>query len=193
MMFSGFRVAVQHAAGMREGDGVADLAKHFEHPFQCGALGAIAHGGEHVLERPAADELHRIKAAPRDIRAEVMDGDDVGMIELRKDAGLAQEAILVLGTNALRGSDLHRNVASKAFLPRSMDRAHSAGADDLQDLVPGDRHGAVALQVELLPLAQRFRIKTARGTGLRPVWVGQRRTATFANGNAVGHGLDGAQ
>ncbi len=85
----GLEVAMHHAAAVRVGDGVADVGEMRE---ELEARGESAGLGELLLERDAADQLLRVVGDAVGMRAQLVDRDDVWMLELAGDAGLADEA-----------------------------------------------------------------------------------------------------
>ena len=81
-------------------------------------------------------------AARRGDLAEVMHGDDVGMVQARQGAGFAVEP---LGKARVAGGggrqDLQRHQAVQAGLARLIDGAHAALADELKDFELGKQLG----------------------------------------------------
>ena len=96
-------------------------------------------GGGGFAGVAAADQLQRhVKVAA--ILPGIEDGDDVGMVDLRRDARFAQEALaerLVAGVR--RADDFERHLAPERGLHRLEYRPHAALTDLSQDLVAAER------------------------------------------------------
>ena len=77
------------------------------------------------------------------VRADVVDDEDVGVIELGGGAGFLLEAREAVGIRGEAGvNDLDGDVAPESRVPRPVDLAHAAGAEGREDLVgaePGAR------------------------------------------------------
>ena len=90
---------------------------------------------------------HEIRLAVRDARA--VDGQHVRVLDRRRGARLAQEALArPLVVDALGRDDLDGDLAVELELMRAIDDAHSAAPDRLLDpttleLRPGDEHAHV--------------------------------------------------
>jgi hypothetical protein len=83
-----------------------------------------------------ADELHHHEVGVAGL-APVVDGDDVGVPEHARGAGLAAEPIDEGGIVGQIGmEDLERHIAVEDRVVGSVDLAHAAGSDAGYDLVP---------------------------------------------------------
>ena len=130
----GLEVVVDDEAAVGEGDGVADLDQDPEVILEAVGLGPdsvlVALGVEEVLPGDPVHELHRQDDLAGRVRAEVIDGDDVGMVKASRGDSFCHEA---LPTRLAADPDLalegHR--ALEAALVGPIDDAHSAAADDL--------------------------------------------------------------
>ena len=88
-----------------------------------------------LLEVTALEKLHRQKRQALFL-AEVVNGDDVAVRQLRGGARLAEEAIPQLGLRMeLRGNDLDRNDPGEQGIERLVDGPHAALAEQLGDFV----------------------------------------------------------
>ena len=104
---------------------------------------------EHVREVGPLDELHREVQTALDL-AGVVDGDDVGMLELGRRARLADEALAeLLACGQLRVQQLERDRAPQMHVLRAIDDAHAAAPGHLVDAVAGDLQRPARLGVEL--------------------------------------------
>ena len=127
-------VAMDHAALVRVGDGVADLQEVLEARRQGMVLVRRfvlrverARVGDQLAERLAFDQLHGVgrPSARRDLEA--VDRDDVRMIELRGHLHLAHEARA--GRPVVRDLErqlLERHAAKQLDVAGDVDRAHAA-------------------------------------------------------------------
>ena len=94
---------------------------------------------EHVAQRLAlqqfADDVRRAF-----VRADVVDGEDVGMIQRRRGAGFLLEAAKAVGIRRIRGGqDLDRDLASETRVVGEINLAHSATAQQVQDFVGAEQ------------------------------------------------------
>ena len=161
----GLEVAVADAAAVRERDRVEDLEEHVEQPEQVlvldrrgdqepalvDAIVGRAERDDQVVEGAALDQLHAEVGLLVLVERELVDRDDVGVVELAGDLGLADEA-----------ADRQGRVLVDAV--QRLDRDPSA-----QRRVDGDvdgRHAAareLTLVDEALALAREHRGDQARG------------------------------
>ena len=132
----GLEVAVDDAGGVRAGEPVGQLAGDVEHlPGRQRELGA-----NQVAQRRAVHELHDGEGQPGRL-ADLVDGDDVGVVEGRGRAGLLGES-----TEAVRdrgeglGQELDGDVAAEVEVPRTVDLAHAPRAQLVEELVPAEPH-----------------------------------------------------
>jgi hypothetical protein len=112
-------VAVDHAVRVRRRERVGHLARElhgFVHRKRPRALESVAerfagHEGSHVIEEPVA-------------RAESEHGEDVRMLDLRRERCLALEARDARLARELRRKDLHHHLPPQARLLGEEDVAH---------------------------------------------------------------------
>jgi hypothetical protein len=113
---------------------------------------------QHVAKVHSVDELHHQEIQSSGL-AEVVDGDDMRMVELRKQLRLTCEAPGEAGiVFPLRSEDLDGDQAVERFLPRLVNDPHAAPTEAFDDLelreFPGDfprlqrwnRRGAFPIQ-----------------------------------------------
>ena len=90
----------------------------------------------HVLQALPLDDAHRVVGLPVGQRAEIVDGDDVRMLELRGDAALAHEAPRDRGLRVdAELQRLQRDDAADLAIARAHDLADAAGAERVAELV----------------------------------------------------------
>ena len=97
-------------------------------------------GGEPALERSPAQTLHG-QEHPVLVNADVEDGDDVRVRELRDRLGLSNQTLLAphpIPVPLLRGQELESDLAIEIGIERRVDDAHAAGAQALEDHVAAD-------------------------------------------------------
>src|SRR6185295_6959432 len=124
-------VAVDKPLRVRERERPADLEAELEHPAHRQRAAAF----DELLQVVALDELEDDELLPV-LLAAIDHRDDVRMRELRDRARLAPEALDVLLVLAvLFMEDLQRDVALEQRVEGAMDGRHSAGADDVLQLV----------------------------------------------------------
>jgi hypothetical protein len=162
----GLEVAVDEAVLVGGGEALAGLAEHGED---------LAPGpGFEVQpdrERDALDELHGDEDVVL-VGADVVDRDDVGVREAGHRLGLAQEAsagdVLALAAE-VRVEQLDGDLAVELGVPRGVDDAHAAGADQAQDVEPPDldRRARASAGSGAGPRRGRPR---GRGCGARRTW-----------------------
>ncbi|MEZ4296389.1 MAG: hypothetical protein R3B70_15565 [Polyangiaceae bacterium] len=150
----GLEIAVNEAAPVSRAEAPHDLRHHEDRlgARQAGSLPAQA-----LAERLAREQLHRdvaVRVGPGLDAAVVVDGDDVGVVDLRGEAGLAKHPLAIVGGGAvaaacLRGDDLERDEAAQGQVFGLVDDAHApvpqrareavASGDDVID-GEGERH-----------------------------------------------------
>ena len=97
-------------------------------------------GSQHRLEVGAVDVAHGDEQ-PAIGLARVVDGDDVRVVEARRQPRLVQEPLAeALVVREALGQHLERHRASEAHVAREVDLAHAAPPDPLPDLVDAE-HG----------------------------------------------------
>ena len=93
---------------------------------------------EHLLQVGAVDEAHRDVQLAVDL-AGVVNGDDIRVLERRRQPRLAQEALPERSIRSeVRGKQLQCDVAVEREIARAVDDPHPAAADDRLDPVPGE-------------------------------------------------------
>jgi hypothetical protein len=123
-------VAVDHAGGVRGADAGADRARDREHAGDGQRLARDPRG-----ERFAVDELHGQHAFAVEV-AEIVDARDVGMRDPARELDLAAEPLeRPRRSRQLGPQDLERDRLVELEVARLVDVAHSAGAQQPDDLV----------------------------------------------------------
>ena len=121
-------VAVDDALLVRELQRVANLRHDGER-----LLGLHLPGADHLAQVYAVHEFHREIIQPAAL-AEVVDGDDVRVAELRERARLASEALDEIRRQRVGGrQDFQRDDAIQIELPRLVHDAHAAAPEQLED------------------------------------------------------------
>ena len=93
------------------------------------ALGRQRPGGHEIGQRPARDELHGDVVEPG-VGADLVDGQDVGMVERGRGLRLAQEPARSRGFARLLGAhDLEGSQAAQPRVPGLVDDTHAALAE----------------------------------------------------------------
>jgi hypothetical protein len=136
----GFHVAVDDVVGVRVrqsgGDGGADAHDFFWRQVTI-ALNAL-------LERFALDQFHGEKEIAVAL-ADVVAGDDVGVVELGRGAGFQEEsADVFLVFRQASGQDLQGDDAVERNLAGLVDGAHAAFAQFRDQFVVADARGLAA-------------------------------------------------
>ena len=124
-------IQVQHAAAVREVDGLAHLEEHAQQALEARAVGlcgdAAAHEGG---ERVALDELHHEEGAARRVDVDVVDGHDVRVVEAAGDVRFGdEERDLVDARRQRRVQHLDGDAASHRVVEHVEHGAHAAGGD----------------------------------------------------------------
>jgi hypothetical protein len=121
-----------------KGDGVAHFLKKGEQRGQWVFFHRLRHACgqqfKHLLERNAAHHFHGVKWLPVLVDAQLVDGDDARVFELRGHAGLSDETAEVGRAGAIE-HHFHGHPALGGRVLRLEDRAHPAPCDDLADVV----------------------------------------------------------
>ena len=119
---------------------VADDAHRLGH-------GELAHARQLGAERFALDEGHDVEEEVA-LAAGGQEGDDVRVLQPRRQAHLALEALDADGRGGFRREDLHHHLALDLHLFGEEDAAHPAAAELAQDEVAGaDRVLHLALEI----------------------------------------------
>ncbi len=126
------QVAVDDAAGVREGDGIGDTYQETH------ALGHRAGLLGPRVEALTTHQLHRVEQAAIRQRADVVDRDDAGVFEVRQDAGLGFQPRQRRRVGRA-AQHLQRDVAPQRAIGDPIDRAHPAASERLHQLVPRAR------------------------------------------------------
>ena len=147
------------AVRVRKGDRVAD-AKKYGKPVADTALRR-----QPLVEALAADALHRVVHAAIGQLAEVVNGDDAGVLEAGEDASLAGHRARRAGVRPAIGGravhDLQRDLPTdRVVLPGTVDDAETSFTQSFDDRVAAD-HDAI-----LLDKRQCFRFAGARSAGI---------------------------
>ena len=82
----------------------------------------------------ATHKFHHIEKAPVGQRADVVDRNDAGVLELREDAGFGVQARQRRGIRSA-AENLHRDVAAQGAVGHAIDGAHAAAPERLHQLV----------------------------------------------------------
>ncbi len=132
-------VAVQHALRVRVGHRLADLEQHAQRARQRPAFASLARGGEDRLQIAPRDQPHREVHAALGVQAHLVHRHDAGVVQLRGDLRLLEEAVEQARIDArdragliasARGThDLHRQLAAQVLVPDAQHRAHAAVPD----------------------------------------------------------------
>jgi hypothetical protein len=127
---------VQHAAVVGVGDGLADLHERREQPaLRPLLLGAVAHRPQHLAQRATRHPLHHEVDAAVVRRPDLVDGDDVGVLQLAGDLGLGDEASelgLLHGVGVQQ--QLDGDAAAQLGVARLEHPAHAAATELLAHL-----------------------------------------------------------
>jgi len=130
----GLDVSVHKAARVSRIECVCDLGDKQKSP-------ARLHGtlvAQETLQIPTLDQAHDDEELALGL-ANVVDGDDVGVLERSRELGLLQEALAeALIRHQLRREQLESNVALQARVVGAIDDAHAAGAQQDLDPVAGE-------------------------------------------------------
>ena len=135
-----------------------------------GPLGAErSAGSQQGLEVGAVDVAHRDEQPAIDL-AGVVDGDDVRVVEARRQPRLVQEPLAeALVLREALGQHLERHRAAQTHVAREVDLAHAAPSDPLPDLVDAE-HGPferVWLTHRLVPSCTPSPTRTSAATAGR--------------------------
>ena len=138
----GLEIAVDDARAMGLGEALGDLRGQVDGPLRLDPAAA-----DHVVQGEALDQLHHdVRLAER--LADLVDGDDIGMVQRRGGAGLLRKPRQPIGVGGvLRRQELDGDVALQIEIARAKDLAHPSGTDAGEEFVvpetraDGGRHG----------------------------------------------------
>lgn len=134
---------------MRKGDRIADFLEGSQQRAQRilgdGPSVLLLNLLKHLGERDALDEPHGVINHAVGGDPEIVQGNDVGMLQLPRDARLGDETVDMLVGGLRPGEDdLDRHRALDAVVTRGKNRPHAALGDDAPQLVSRSRHGLLA-------------------------------------------------
>ena len=126
------------ASGVRIVQGEADALKHVEQSqarvFEARLPISLPQLPEHLVEVGLADHLHRVEHRAIGSNAEIVDGDDVGVLKLSGDAGFSdQGADQGLVGLALRVQALHGHDPAEILIEGCLDHPHSPASQLLAE------------------------------------------------------------
>jgi hypothetical protein len=141
----GLQVAVDHAALVRVVHSVGDRAEHLEPLRDLLRRQRASAGGEPLVERLSAHQLHREVVVPVGRVPRLVDRGDVGVPESAERLGLAAEHAGVDVVDVVPLShDLDGDAPARAGLLGLPHHAHAALAEEADDAVVADRLGRSA-------------------------------------------------
>lgn len=121
---TGFDVAMHDARAMRVGQRLGDVDENRS------ALGDTdAPTFESLPEGFTADERHRVIRKPAVGDAGRQHGNDVRLLQTRRDPNLLREPLGRNGAGELGVEDFHNDVAAEHFVARDEDARHAASAE----------------------------------------------------------------
>ena len=127
----GLQVPVHDPGRMRLGETVGGLHRDVEKPLRRERFSRR----QEFAKRLSVHELHRDVGRPVGF-ADVVDGQDVGVVQGRGRARFLLEALAAFGMAGHRGrQNLDRDVAAEPGIGRAIDLSHPAGADRGGDAV----------------------------------------------------------
>ena len=132
----GLEVAVDDAVAVGVSDGVCG-GDHLREQGEAG--GEALAGGDALLERAALDELHAQEGAAELVAAEVVEGDDAGVLQAGGDRGLAGEALDGGGVEAQELLDGDR--AAELAVLGAADGTEAAAREHLGEAVAAGGRG----------------------------------------------------
>ncbi len=121
---------MQNAALMRKVHRPAHSDQNLDCLFRAGAAGS-----DHVRQTAAINQLHA-EIVLAFVRADLVNGQDVGVIEVGGRLGLGVEALNIGFAGQLTGEDhLHRDQAIETDLAGFPDHAHSPAGDFFDEFI----------------------------------------------------------
>jgi hypothetical protein len=131
---------------MLAGVGVRQRVRHLARDPERVVERQLRLAAEPVAQRGAVHEGHDVvEEAVRGTG--VVEGKDVGMLELGRDADLAEEALGSDGSRDIGREDLHGDGSAVLAIVRQVHARHPAPADLALDLVPTRERGPQAVQL----------------------------------------------
>ena len=119
---------MDHPRSVRGGDRLAYLQEDGQQARQVGR--AVLTVGQDLLERLAGEQLHHDKGLAACGQVELMDRDDAGMLQLAREAGLAEKPPQPHGPALLHTiHDLDGHAPLELGIPALEDDAHAASTD----------------------------------------------------------------
>ena len=119
---------MDHPRSVRGGDRLAYLQEDGQQARQVGR--AVLTVGQDLLERLAGEQLHHDKGLAACGQVELMDRDDAGMLQLAREAGLAEKPSQPHGPALLHTiHDLDGHAPLELGIPTFEDDAHAASTD----------------------------------------------------------------
>ena len=134
----GLQVPVDDAGGVGLGEAVRDLGSDVEQPSN--GQGARILGQDQLAQRVPLDHLHHDVGQAGGL-ADVVDGDDVGVVERGGGPGLLREAAHAARVGGeLLGQELDGEVAVEVVVARAPDLSHPPCAEAGKKLVLAETH-----------------------------------------------------
>lgn len=197
----GFEVAMDDATGVGVGDDFGDADEEFE-GMGPGVvrIGGIAGLAEDVFEGGAGEDVGGVEESAIGIEADVMDGEDAGVLELAGDLGFGEEAGADgTGVRSGGGEPLHGDAPSETQVPGLEDFSLAPVAESFLEFVPGSEFGGGREResgfgsgvLGWVELGSGNRIGL-EGSGEQAAWAYHERVVARerrATGVAVGHGV----
>src|SRR5216683_4956917 len=120
---------MQHAAGVGESHRVANAEEETQ------TVRERMDGFDVLVEALAFHKLHGVEDAAIGERADVVDGNDAGMLEAGEDAGLAVETMREVAVGNGNVEDFESDAALQHLVFRGVDDAHAAARDALEQAI----------------------------------------------------------
>jgi hypothetical protein len=91
-------------------------------------------GGDHLAQLAAFDQFHDHERLPFGV-ADVVDGDDTGMLQTRGSSRFGENALVIRLAGDGARQHFQRYLAAQPIIARAIDLAHTSGADGSDDFV----------------------------------------------------------
>ena len=124
------QVAVDHAVGVGEGDRVS----HFHENRQVLGQRLLGQG---IVPGRSLDAFHCVEQCPVFIRSQIIDGHDIGMVQVSGGNGLGDELVLLAFALGPGAQHFDRDPAIEGRLARRVDDTHAPLPDLVEQLVVG--------------------------------------------------------